>query len=354
MIGRHVAELHADRETISEILACLARHETIQSYEARLRCKDGAFKDVLIDSNVYTEHGEIVHTRCFTRDITDRKRAAQNLHFLVDASESLGVLTDVATSMRKLARRAVNSFADWCVVRLVSENKAIEPVAYAHGDRGCEAQLSEYLERYPLRWESLSLYSEVLRGGRAELFSDVAGPGFAGAVGEDRRRVLVEELRTRSLIVVPLQGRGRILGALTLARSDAMSQFNFDDLQIAVDLGKRAANAIENYRLFNELRIADRQKDDFVAMLAHELRNPLAAISYAAQLMAVSPEDSDSALAIVGRQVAQLSTLINDLLDVSRITRGKIQLKKEGIDAKTLVERAPERPSRCFMSTPIP
>ncbi len=79
MIGRHIAEFHADQATIDDILERLARGETLRNYEARLRGKEGSIKYVLIDSNVRWEHGAFSHTRCFTRDITEGKKAEQAL-----------------------------------------------------------------------------------------------------------------------------------------------------------------------------------------------------------------------------------------------------------------------------------
>jgi PAS domain S-box-containing protein len=78
-IGHHIAEFHADPEVIADILARLGRSETLKGYEARLRCKDGSIKQVLIHSSVLFRNGEFVHTRCFTRDITDRKRLEDEL-----------------------------------------------------------------------------------------------------------------------------------------------------------------------------------------------------------------------------------------------------------------------------------
>lgn len=78
-VGHHVAEFHADPEVIADILARLGRNETLRGREARLRCKDGSIKHVLIHSNVFFRNGEFVHTRCFTRDITDRKRLEDEL-----------------------------------------------------------------------------------------------------------------------------------------------------------------------------------------------------------------------------------------------------------------------------------
>ena len=74
-IGRHIAEFHADAYVIRDILARLKRGEELHDYEARLRCKDSSIRSVLISSNLHWEDGRFIHTRCFTRDITDRKQA---------------------------------------------------------------------------------------------------------------------------------------------------------------------------------------------------------------------------------------------------------------------------------------
>src|SRR5690348_3416761 len=78
-VGRHIAEFHADQAVIDDILHRLACGETLREYPAKLRCKDGSLRDVLINSNVRFEDGRFVHTRCFTRDVTDRKSAEEKL-----------------------------------------------------------------------------------------------------------------------------------------------------------------------------------------------------------------------------------------------------------------------------------
>ncbi len=78
-IGHHIAEFHADAPVIEDVVARLARHERLREYEARLRCKDGSLRHVLIDSSALFEDGKFIHTRCFTRDITERKMAELSL-----------------------------------------------------------------------------------------------------------------------------------------------------------------------------------------------------------------------------------------------------------------------------------
>ena len=120
--------------------------------------------------------------------------------------------------------------------------------------------------------------------------------------------------------------------------------FTDDDEAIVVQLAQMASVAVENARFYQELRDNDRRKDEFLAMLAHELRNPLAAIDGAVEVSrrAALAEHFDWSKDVIQRQTKQLSRLISDLLDISRINLGKIRLLKEPIDLATIVDRAVE------------
>jgi signal transduction histidine kinase len=161
----------------------------------------------------------------------------------------------------------------------------------------------------------------------------------------------MEALGVRSLLVVALKVRGRTLGAIAASRYDE-NPFTDDDRALLEDLGDRAALAIENARLHEAERDAraraekaDHRKDEFIAMLGHELRNPLAPIWTALEIMRESPREDDCqvwAREAIARQVAQLSRLVDDLLDVSRINLGKIDLRMEAVDLGAVALQALE------------
>ncbi len=113
-----------------------------------------------------------------------------------------------------------------------------------------------------------------------------------------------------------------------------------DDLRVATEENARLLE--ESRRYAEALKRADLRKDEFLAMLAHELRNPLSAISNAIQLFkqSNSPEHHDWARQVIETQIKNLSRLIDDLLDVSRITRGKIRLKKQIVDVRPIFGHA--------------
>jgi signal transduction histidine kinase/ActR/RegA family two-component response regulator len=226
------------------------------------------------------------------------------------------------------------------VVSLVRESGRVEIVARVHVDDQQQLLLNDLLDRYPPDWNSPSAAVTALRTGRPELISDVPGAMLDAQSRDDEHRQRIEALNPRSMITVPILIRGKASGALQCVRGASQRRYTQDDLSVIVELAGRAATALENARLYEDLKEAQRQKDDFLAMLAHELRNPLAAIQYANQIAMLSdPSPSDSAETI-DRQVKNLARLIDDLLDVSRITRDKIRLKKDAVDGAMLVRRA--------------
>ena len=142
-----------------------------------------------------------------------------------------------------------------------------------------------------------------------------------------------------------LTGRGgRLLGRISLA-GKTRGNFTQDDNAILTQLAHMAALAYDNARLYEELRESDRRKDEFLATLAHELRNPLAPIRNCIHVMRLAGHDLatiEESRAMIERQVQQMVRLVDDLLDLSRISRGKIDLRTEQVDLATILTSAVE------------
>lgn len=155
---------------------------------------------------------------------------------------------------------------------------------------------------------------------------------------------LITTLNSKT-ICVPLVVAGKALGLLTFATAESGRRYTETDLALATDLAHRAAVAIENTQLFRALRDADRRKDEFLATLAHELRNPLAPVRNALQILKMPRVDSQTAersREMMERQIQHQVRLVDDLLDVSRVMRGKIELRREHVELATVVARAIE------------
>ncbi|MBC5783537.1 response regulator [Ramlibacter sp. USB13] len=146
--------------------------------------------------------------------------------------------------------------------------------------------------------------------------------------------------------ICPMLAGDEIRGALVLLGPAAQ----FDSTRIALmrEFTSRASIAMENARLYSAVQEADRRKNEFLAMLAHELRNPLAPIRNAVHILA-SAEELPPKLAwardVIGRQADHMARLIDDLLDVSRIVQGKVAVKPEKLHLSTLIERSVEASS---------
>src|SRR5690606_15367878 len=151
---------------------------------------------------------------------------------------------------------------------------------------------------------------------------------------------LLRGLDPRSWIAVPLRSRGKMLGSIAFVRSESGRRYGPAEKEVALEVVDRAATSVDNCMLYEELVRAGRHKDDFLAMLGHELRNPLAAIQYSVALSKTLPERAAWANDTISRQVDHLARLVDDLLDVSRITRNAIELKKETVDLNDVVKRA--------------
>ena len=146
-------------------------------------------------------------------------------------------------------------------------------------------------------------------------------------------------------LTAALIGRsGRPIGQIHLTDKPA-GAFTEDDEAILVQLAHMASIALENARLYEELREGDRRKDEFLATLAHELRNPLAPIRNSLQIMRLAGADRstmDDSRAMIERQVQQMVRLVDDLLDISRISRGKMELRRERVELATAIAGAVE------------
>jgi len=220
------------------------------------------------------------------------ERTTRQLTFLAQASVALAESLDYEAIARVFVRLCVPTLADQCTLTL-------------WGDATQDAELTE------LVWPEDS-----------DRHAD-----FANAVS------------------VPIVARGAQVGVLSLAMGESQRQFDADTLAIATKLAGRAAIALDNARLYEKLQEEDRRKDEFLAMLAHELRNPLAPISNAVHVLNAgepTPAKLSWAREVIGRQLKQLIRLVDDLLDVARITRGKIELKIESIDVVRVVNAAVE------------
>ena len=203
----------------------------------------------------------------------------------------------------------------------------------------------EAFERFPMP-RATELFGPTLRGEEVICLDDVTRDPRYGRSGPQPPG----HPAVRSYLAAPVVARtGAVLGGLFFGHPEP-ARFTRSHAQLIEGLTAQAAIAVENARLYRDLRNseerarqADRRKDEFLAMLSHELRNPLAPIATALELMKMNGETGAThEREIIERQVGHLIGLVDDLLDVSRITRGKIQLRCEPLEIASVVASAIE------------
>ncbi|MBX3413960.1 MAG: MASE1 domain-containing protein [Pirellulales bacterium] len=344
-IGHNILEFHFDRTAARDILVRMVQGEAVLDFETRLRAKNGSAHDVLMSSNVYREGGRFAYTRCFVRDVTENKRAEQATQFLADAGSLLAALDDPESTLQEIAALAVPTFADWCVVRMVAPDDSLRVVAIRHVDEAKTELGARLYERYPPRCDLPFGAPHIVATGASELVTELT-PEMLQATAQNAEHLeMLVQLALVSYLGVPLRVRGRIVGIVMFGTAESRRRFDAADLAVAEEIARRASLALENAQLYAEVRLADRRKDEFLAVLAHELRNPLAPICSALEILKLPDLETasiDEAHQLIDRQVRHLVRLVDDLLDLARIMQGKIELRMECIDLVATVRRALE------------
>jgi PAS domain S-box-containing protein len=280
-----------------------------------------------------------------TRDITERKRDEESSRYLAAASASLASVVDYESTLRKVANLAVPFFADWAAVDVVNDDGSLRRLAVAHQETEKIRLVYDLMREYPPDPQAPRGVYAVVRSGKPEIVQEITDDLLVQGAKDERHLKLIRSLGLRSFICVPLIVSGNTFGALTFATAESGRKYTDADVALAKDLAQRAGVAIENTQLYQALRDNDRRKDEFLATLAHELRNPLAPIRNSLQILKMPRVDAatiERSREMMERQVQQLVRLVDDLLDVSRVMRGKIELRKERVELATVIARAVE------------
>jgi PAS domain S-box-containing protein len=283
------------------------------------------------------------------RDVANLRREQIRTEFLARATAELNSSLDYTTTLANIAKLAVPTIADWAAVDVVEHGER-RRLAVAHVDHEKIEFVREIEARYPPDPEATTGVPQILRTGKPEMISEIPSELLVAAAKDEEHLRIIRALALRSYIGVPLLRGGQTFGAITLVMAESNRIYDADDLGFALALADRASIAVENARLYQvaeearrEAERANRTKDEFLAMLGHELRNPLAPILSTLDLLA-SPSgiSIERARKVIDRQVKHLVRLVDDLLDVSRITRGRVEIEHEPVEIADVALKALE------------
>lgn len=293
-----------------------------------------------------------------TRDLTARKQAEgqyarlareqaareaaeiseKRALFLARASQALATSLNEEQIYQEAVRIAVPFLADICIVDRLEEKGFSRIAAFNQSSTVDFDAASRLRERYPIKLVENYLVAEVMRTGETRIFGDPPklSKYTAQFQGEQNDYPLLKALSAQSAIIVPLVNRGDVFGAISFIFTDAARSYNLAEIALTQDFGRRVSTAVDHALLYataqeaqRNAEMASRAKDRFLAMLSHELRTPLTPILFSSSILMEDPTVPDAIrehLRVIVKNAELEARLIDDLLDVTRISRGKLHL----------------------------
>lgn len=295
-----------------------------------------ATKEQILDLLV-SSYGDLVRTSEVVRGAERRAR------FLAEAGELLSSSLDVERVLRDLAQLTVPRLADLCAIDLVDAHGVRRRVEVVHVDAR-DAELASVLRHHGEALDQLPSSDSPSTDSGTRLITDMSALLRVIAT-HDEQLSRLRSVGARSAMVVPLVARGNILGAILFVATGASRTFEPEDLSLAGDLARRAALAIDNARLYAEAQRATRARDDVLAIVSHDLRNPLSTIQMSASFLVETLQEGAQVpllpqMQVIKRAVVRANALIQDLLDVTRVEAGTLAVDSAPMDAVAFIDEA--------------
>ncbi|HWM26009.1 MAG TPA: response regulator [Chthoniobacterales bacterium] len=318
-----------------------------------LRAKISVFVDLFKKTEQVKRQAE--EREKFIREqaaLAEAEGRQERLAFLADASNVLAGSLEYHKTFHSLAHLVVPRLADFCVVLASEEDGMLRQVAVAHSNLLDEPALRKLAEEFPASSAAKTGGAHVVRTGQSQMCCDMENGALEQVFERPEDRALLLSFAPTSFIAVPLKTYDRVLGAIVMVNTTEGRMCGTEELALAEELAQRAALAIDNASLYKaaqkaraESERANLAKDSFLAMLSHELRTPLTPVLtsvLALEQSDVLPEEVRASLQMIRRNVELEARLIDDLLDLTRISKGKVQLNLEEVDAHSLLRNALE------------
>ncbi|RYY64923.1 MAG: HAMP domain-containing histidine kinase, partial [Comamonadaceae bacterium] len=273
-------------------------------------------------------------------DISTRKRLEEEQRFFAELGPVLASSLERDVILYRVAEVCARRLADHCLVVSIDDESGVRVKRLLSRDPSRQA-LADAIETYRLDPSRPSLVGRAVELQRPILLREPTDEALqAMAQNEDHLRLL-RELGMTSSLTIPLIASGQVVGAMALISCGDSRLFDAGDVRWVEELGWRTAIALENARLYRAALKAANARDEVLAVVAHDLRNPLSTIANQAVLLRrrAQPRAGTEAQAgeMIQHAVGRMDRLIKDLLDVSRMEAGRFSVELAEVDATALV-----------------
>ena len=294
-------------------------------------------------------------TRADPRSGSQAESAGHHFELLTTIGGKLGHSLDPAVTVQGIADALVPAFGDWCVVDLIGADRSLETVASAHADPELVSEIARLRSTYPPR-DRINPVHAIYRAidERATLVEVVSKEDLRHRAVDAEHLALLQRLGIGSHVVIALESRGRVIGALSIIRRPDRLPFDAGEVAMAEEISRRAALATDNAQLYRAAQDAIELRDRFIAVASHELRNPLAVIhghwellmrrfgEVSGSLGVEEMERIDTSMVRLGQGIDHLRRLVEDLLDVGKVSGGPMELRPAEVDLASILRQTAE------------
>jgi signal transduction histidine kinase/FixJ family two-component response regulator len=272
------------------------------------------------------------------RRLAKSDEAAERARFISSLTSAISSSFDLTETLPRIAKLLLPTLGDFAMIDLVRDGR-IDRVAHATTYPEHEAAIRE-IATYTPNANPRSAVHEVIERREPLLRNNL---DWEELTGIPRLGELATEMGLCGLLVLPLVARGRVVGALSLVMGPSRRAYDDDLRRLGEDVAERLALGIDNATLYAEVQCAVRGRDELLAVVSHDLRNPLNIVALALQMMEGDPAAAANALPRAKRAADRMLRLIEDLLDVARIDAGTLSVEPTRVDIAALLDEMYEQ-----------
>ncbi|HEU5060513.1 MAG TPA: PAS domain-containing sensor histidine kinase [Kofleriaceae bacterium] len=310
--------------------------------EARLAGPDGRSRDVR--ATFVPRHdaqGELVGVVVSAADVTEEKRRLASERILAQATEDLFATLQPEAALQTVADNAIAYLADWISIELVRDDGSFEQVAIAHRDPDRLLLAGQIRRSHPPH----AAIRRVVKTGTSELADHLSDEELAARAGDPVHLELLRRMDIGASLAVPLRAHDHVFGAVELVRSRSSGRtFTPGELALVEELARRAALAIENARLFELTRRAVVAREQLLAIVCHDLRDPLGVIRGRCELLKqrihTLGDPEGLSVEAIERATSRMESLVSALADAARVRAGRLSLDPQLCDLVALAREA--------------